>query len=247
MRIWLKIILWFGWVGCLPWACSTDLMEEEATFPERYELYFSYSPNADYYMRRHLIDYFASIALGAEYGVNLPLLKKWVKPMQIYVSGRKVPALMEELDEIVAELNALFTDGFYMELVEDSLAANFHIYLGDRLTYSKLYPNSAPLLKNSTGLFTYYLNPDFSIESGHMFVLTDNSPLRYQKHVLREELTQSLGLSNDIETYGNSIFYQQRSDVQQYSNLDIEVIRLLYHPRLIPKLGPTAVTSILEN
>ena len=244
----LKNIIFLVGIICLGVACNLDT-ETDITLvkQEQYELFFSYSPNADLYMRKHLIDYFQSIALESEYGQNLPNLKKWIKPMSIYVSGDTVPELKVELEKIIAELNPLFTDGFSIQIVEDSLVSNFHIFLGDKTTYSQMYPSTSTLLRENEGLFTNQLNADFSIESGHMFVSIHDIPLRFQKHILREELTQSLGLPNDIDIYANSIFYKKWSDVQTYSNLDVEVIRLLYHPKMIPNLGPNSVKSILEN
>lgn len=244
----LKNSICYGCIICLGFACSLDDGSEDIIIKqERYELFFSHSPEADLYMRKHLIDYFQSIALVTEYGNSLPILKKWTQPMSIYVSGQLEPVLMTELEEIIAELNPLFTDGFRMEIVTDSLLANYHIFLGDKATYSKMYPSTAHLLRENEGLFTYYLNDDYSIESGHMFVEVQELSLRFQKHILREELTQSLGLPNDIDIYVNSIFYKKWSDVQAYSQLDIEVIRLLYHPKMIPNLGLGSVRSTLEN
>lgn len=244
----LKNILLYVGVVCLGFACNLDTEADIVEVKEEeYELLFSYGEQADLYQRRHLVDYFQSIALQSEYGQNLPILKKWMQPMSIYVSGDPAPELMEELAEIITELNPLFTDGFSMEIVADSLAANYHIFLGEKATYSRMYPETAFLLRENEGLFTNQLNTDFSIASGHMFVAIHDNPLRFQKHILREELTQSLGLPNDIDVYANSIFYKKWSDVQAYSNLDIEVIRLLYHPKMIPNLGPASVASILED
>ena len=244
----LKNIIFLVGIICLGIACDLDVETDVAPIEqEQYELFFSYSPSADLYMRKHLIDHFQSIALASEYGQNLPILKKWMKPMSIYVSGDTVPELRVELEEIIVELNALFTDGFSIQIVEDSLASNFHIFLGAKTTYSQMYPGTSTLLRENEGLFTNQLNTDFSIESGHMFVSIHDIPLRYQKHILREELTQSLGLPNDIDIYANSIFYKKWSDIQAYSNLDIEVIRLLYHPRMRPNIGPASVSTILAD
>jgi hypothetical protein len=46
--------------------------------------------------------------------------------------------------------------------------------------------------------------------------------------LLREELTQSLGLGNDSNKYPDSIFYQDWSTVTSYSKLDIEIIKQHY-------------------
>ena len=51
----------------------------------------------------------------------------------------------------------------------------------------------------------------------------------FQKHILREELTQSLGLFNDSEKYENSIFYDGYSTVTEYSEIDKELIDMLYN------------------
>ena len=50
-----------------------------------------------------------------------------------------------------------------------------------------------------------------------------------QKHLLREELTQSLGLFNDSWKYPESIFYQGWSTVTEYSDMDKRLIDMLYN------------------
>jgi len=249
MQTYQKILLFLALIICLSYACDRqeqDLIIEETE--AEYELLVSYGTQADAYRRRHLVDYFQMVALGTEYGNGIPLVKKWVEPMQIYVSGTPDTTLLTELNSIIEELNALFTDGFYIEQVTDSLAANYHIFFGDAALYKRQYPEVVPYLKENRGLFTIHTNANFNITSGHMFVdITDVIPLRYQKHILREELTQSLGLANDIKYYPNSIFYEKWTDVQEYSDLDMETIRLLYHPRMITKIGSSTVSSILKT
>ena len=53
--------------------------------------------------------------------------------------------------------------------------------------------------------------------------------LQGQKHLLREELTQSLGLKNDSYKYENSIFQQKWTEVTEYAPIDIKVIEMLYN------------------
>jgi len=238
-----------AWIICLNYACDMQeqahLIEEQEVEP--YELLVSYGTQADSYRRRHLVDYFQLVALGTEYGNDIPLVKKWTDSMYVYVSGTPDTALLTELDDIIKELNSLFTDGFYIEQVTDSLAANYYVFFGEVATYKKQYPEVAHLIQENRGFFTVYANANFNITSGHMFVDITDVPLRYQKHILREELTQSLGLGNDLKYYANSIFYEKWTDVQEYSDLDMETIRLLYHPRMITKIGSSTVSSILKT
>ena len=50
-----------------------------------------------------------------------------------------------------------------------------------------------------------------------------------QKHLLREELTQSLGLFNDSYKYPESIFYQDWTTTTEYAQIDRELIDMLYN------------------
>jgi hypothetical protein len=50
-----------------------------------------------------------------------------------------------------------------------------------------------------------------------------------EKHVLREELTQSLGFGNDSIKYPDSIFYENFSSLTKYSELDKAIIRKHYN------------------
>jgi hypothetical protein len=49
-----------------------------------------------------------------------------------------------------------------------------------------------------------------------------------KKHVLREELTQSLGFGNDSNNYTDSIFYENFSSDTEYSEQDKLVISRHY-------------------
>lgn len=53
-----------------------------------------------------------------------------------------------------------------------------------------------------------------------------------QRHVLREEVTQSLGLGQDSDRYEDSIFRNSPSLVTEFSSIDREIIALLYDPGL---------------
>jgi hypothetical protein len=50
-----------------------------------------------------------------------------------------------------------------------------------------------------------------------------------QRHLLREELTQSLGLINDTYDYPESIFYQGWTETTEYAPIDRELIQMLYN------------------
>ena len=68
-----------------------------------------------------------------------------------------------------------------------------------------------------------------------------------QRHLLREELTQSLGLAKDSFKYPNSIFQSSWTQTLNYMEIDKDVIRLLYHPNMSTGLNALAVEDVLSN
>lgn len=228
-------------------AC-TDLEETnyEFSLPE-FELRIDYSGKYGNSMKKYLISLFTEVALGSEYGDQRRILKKWVKPMIIGIEGPLSKELEEEFHSILLELNSLFTDGFRIALSTGEDEPNFIIYIGSKNDPSLNVPFTRALLKANDGLFSIKFNQDHEIESGKMFVNTGTVSNQLQFHILREELTQSLGLGNDLLYDRQSIFYTGDSRTTTYSERDVEIIRLLYHPSLFPGLSESSVTSILKN
>ena len=68
-----------------------------------------------------------------------------------------------------------------------------------------------------------------------------------QKHLLREELTQSLGMAKDSFLYQASIFQQAWTTTEEYAEIDRDVIRLLYHPEMQVGLSESKVDSALRD
>jgi len=74
------------------------------------------------------------------------------------------------------------------------------------------------------------------------------TPLK-QRHLLREELTQALGLARDSDRFPDSIFQTsfQIGCATDYAQIDEVLIRLLYDPRVSTSLSEGEVRSLLEG
>jgi len=241
VAIYLTILLFFS-------ACAD--LDEHATSQSTYDkldLYTDHSPQAAYYMKKHLITYFKDVALGAEFGDKAPVSKKWISEMKVFVHGEDTEQLLDELDVIIQEVNQYATDGFKVSLAESFEDANFQIYFTSSSEYADQYPYLLGLIKENKGLFTTFHDEDFNIYKGHMYVDSQRTVLEEQLHLLREEFTQALGLANDIPYYFDSIFYQGESRTTNYSENDINVIKLLYHPAIISGLGDDSIQNVLED
>ena len=194
-----------------------------------------------------VIDYFKEIALGMEFGNASEVTRKWDSEMKLFIGGEPVADLFDELEEIKDEINDLATDGFRIEIVDDTAQANYYIYFGGKGNYANIYPAESNLVNTNWGLFYIYWNSANHIYSGHMYVDIERANLIEQKHLLREELTQSLGLAKDSPMYIESIFQSAWTKTNEYAQIDKELIRLLYHPLMTAGLNSIQVDQLLKE
>lgn len=211
-------------------ACSPDMAQPELS---------SY--------QKEVISYFNKVALGFEFGGASETTRKWIDPMSIFLGGEKNMELEQELDRIVSEINGLVTDGFKIIIIEDSLASNFYLYLGTGENYADLFPSQSDKIDSNLGLFTLYWDKQNNLNRGHMYVDTQRARGDAQKHLLREELTQSLGLGRDARDYPESVFQQSWTLTMNYAPIDKDLIRLLYHPKMVSGLSEMEADLIIKD
>lgn len=197
--------------------------------------------------QRRTISYFKEIALGFEFGNASETTRKWLSAMKIYVHDGAPQVLLDELNIIIDDINALTTDDFTMEIVEDKANSNYEIFLGTAADYAILEPGLADQTEANFGLFNVsFGGGGQEIVGGTMYVDTERATEMEQKHLLREELTQSLGLAKDSSKFSDSIFQAAFSTkVVAYSTIDEELIRLLYHPEMKVGLNEDSVEDVL--
>jgi len=170
-------------------------------------------------------DYFKEICLNSENGESFKDASKWDKDVKIYVHGYCPDYMMTELDDIVSELNDLI-DPINIEVVSNKSEANTFLFLGSDGGFQQEYPIVGGRDLSRTGGY-------FLVKSNKAYLYVNmvrtGNDTQAQRSILREELTQSLGLYNDSWKYPNSIFYQGGNDVTEYSDLDKEIIQMLYN------------------
>lgn len=191
--------------------------------------------------------YFKEVALGSEFGNSEAVVKKWQEDIKIYVSGEESDFLRENLDRMMKEINELVSPSIKLTRVNKASDANFEIFYGTANEYVKKEPKVKRLVSGNFGLFYVYSNAQKELYRGTMYI--DISRVKAkdtQRHILLEELTQALGLMNDSYEYKRSIFFQKWTLTQDYANIDRELIRLLYHPKIKPGMSPEQVDRVLQ-
>jgi hypothetical protein len=178
------------------------------------------------------VSYFNELVFGAEFGSSNQKIKKWAKDINIFVAGNPSKHLNSELDFLITEINGLINNIklIRVKTVEES---NYLIYFGKGENYAKFEPNATSKVEENWGLFWVYWNAENELYKGSMYVDIERVVShRAQKHLLREELTQSLGIMNDSYRYRDSIFYQKWTQTTHYSDVDKFVISLLYSDKI---------------
>lgn len=195
-----------------------------------------------------VVDYFKEVALGFEFGNESKITRRWEGNMKLFIGGKPTPALLAETNRIVGEINDLANNEFNVEVVGDSLQSNYYIFFGSGNSYAAIFPAQSSFVASNWGLFSVSYPSSGVLFKGHMYVDINRANLIEQKHLLREELTQSLGLARDSDLYPESIFQQSFSTkTTEYAPIDRDLIRLLYHPKMKVGLDRDQVDKLLRD
>jgi hypothetical protein len=175
---------------------------------------------------RAALDYFGEVAGAAEFGENGGVLHRWDEDLRIAVYGSPTPDDRAALAGVVDDLNGLIST-IEVSIVEAD--PNVEIHFAPVEEFPTLEPN---YVAGNMGYVYVWWDGEGRIYSGRVLISTTGLTPQERAHVIREELTQGLGLLNDSWLYPDSVFYQGWTEVGQYAPLDRLVIEMLYRPDL---------------
>ncbi|NOQ36649.1 MAG: DUF2927 domain-containing protein [Methylococcaceae bacterium] len=194
-----------------------------------------------------VIEYFNELAFGSEFGGESKRCSKWATNMKIFVAGKPPAYLDKELDKIIKEINTLISP-IKLLRVNSKRESNYIIFFGSGEGYTNIEPKAKAYIDENWGLFWVYSNRNNEIFRGTMYVdIFRTKNKNAQKHLLREELTQSLGIMNDSYKYSDSMFYQKWSHPTSYSAIDKQVIKLLYNPAIKPNMTKSEINKLIAS
>lgn len=177
------------------------------------------------------IEYFREITLRNEFNSKVKKRQvRYKKDLKIYLSGTYEKYMVDEVEDILIDLNAIINP-IQLTLVKNKSDANMIIFFGNYNSFVTNNPDliDAPKLKDCDGYFKLKSRGD-EIVSSRIFINLDKQESKLDlQDCLREEITQSLGTINDSWKYKNSVFYQGPNYVTRYSEIDVNVIKMLYN------------------
>ena len=235
--------LFIGLNSCTPlppYGCKDFECRDERRYDQRNRRYRSGPlPGREY--PEEALEYFLEIGFGAEHFNVLvrPIVKKWRKDIRIKLYGNHTREDEREIDKIADELSDLTG----LNIRREDTKSNVNVYFVDpdkgenQDTWSRFIPNLRGLafpLNNIKNCIIY----------GAKIWIDRTTKGEARKSVLREELTQILGLLKDSYAHPNSIFHHTDSPVE-FAEVDREVIRILYDERVEPCMTKLEVRRVL--
>ncbi|MEB3210959.1 MAG: DUF2927 domain-containing protein [Leptolyngbyaceae bacterium] len=203
------------------------------------------------------INYFLEVAIGSELGNASAMVRRWENdicinlnfPTQENISRQAERAVRSTVDEVISDINGNFDElativaqsglSNRWEPIEVAIAGdgcstpNVEFYYVQAENFSRYDPN---VRRGQVGHVWTWWNQN-EINRARILISSNYLNERERDHVIREELTQSLGILKDSWDYQNSIFYQGWTSVTDYDPIDEAVIQMLYHPAIRPGIG----------
>ncbi|MEO0969069.1 MAG: DUF2927 domain-containing protein [Cyanobacteria bacterium J06639_18] len=187
------------------------------------------------------INYFLEVALGAEFSSGSNLIRKWDRDLRIKIIGSPTPEDLNTLKSVIYELNNLVS-GIKLSIVDDK--PNVKIHFVPVSQFQRYEPNYQP---GNYGYAWTNWNQNNTINSANILIASAGVNQKERSHLIREELTQSLGLLRDSYKYKNSIFYQPWTDTNRYSQIDKKVIQILYQPQIRSGMTKSQVINFFKR
>lgn len=179
------------------------------------------------------INYFYETVFFSESeGKKTERIDKWKKNPKIIILGYPSINQIEIVNDVVNEINKLDLSIHYI-ITTDIKDANIKIYFDKDEKLKSIF--NSKYIKNNYGT-SKIVSTNGVIKIAEIYIsdIKKRDVLFSEKALLLEEISQTLGLNGDSHTYPNSVFYQGKKWVEQFSNNDKDVLNLLYD-NLIPE------------
>ncbi|MBS1195348.1 MAG: hypothetical protein H6R33_68 [Actinobacteria bacterium] len=187
------------------------------------------------------LTYFEEIAGQAEYGGEPGVIHKWAEDVRIQVFGDPTQRDLAVLDKVIEDLNEII-DPVQLTLVESNPEVEIHF--APEADFSSILPEYVP---GNLAFFYAWWDDLGIITEAVVLISTTGTDADERAHLIREELTQTLGLMNDSPRYEDSIFYTEWTTVNRYAPIDRAVIEMLYQPLVLPGMAVEDALTVLRD
>lgn len=198
-----------------------------------------------------LVDGFRRTVFGSEFrsfGRQADIVKKFVKPVRVYVDDRSREKRGSEVAAFVGSLPPLVR-GLDIEVVAVPAAANFRIFVLDRKDYAAVVSREVYGLTASTNApgkcLVRIVSSSAGISRSDAVIVADEGEALFRRCTI-EEVLQGLGPANDDATLAESVFNDHSRHVA-FTAFDRHLLNMLYDPRVRPGMDRATVGGVLSE
>ncbi len=178
-----------------------------------------------------------------EYGGQLGRMIRWEQTLKYYVRGNPTNADIQTLENHICDL----------QLRVPNLPRILRVYsIGEAnviISFVKLAEMSRYVTGYNEGNWGYVhwnFNGSYQITRMEVGIATDVTNQRQRNHLIMEEFTQGLGVQDDLDYFSDSIYYRPWTEIQQPSEVDWQILNLLYSPKVKAGMTSSQVYNALD-
>lgn len=195
---------------------------------------------------------FYEIALENEYSSTQTRIRKWNKPLTVYI---KHEVGDEKLHVKLVKMHLTHLSqitGLSIAFVNNKLEANVTVFLTrsahvNALISKEINQQSVKTLKNSVCLANIKTNQNSEILKAIVIIPVDRARMHGKLvSCVVEELTQILGLPNDSKTIHPTIF-SDRNIYKLLTGLDYLLLKLLYFPEIKNGMTKSEIKPLIKK
>ncbi len=198
-----------------------------------------------------LVDGFKRTVFGSEYpswGWQAGIVKKFVKPVRVYVDDRSTAGRGDEVRSFVRSLPGAI-DGLKIGLVAKPGEANFRVFVIDRRDYRRVVAEEIygrPTSSFAPGkCLVRVVSMRNGIARADAVIVADEGDFLFRRCTV-EEVLQGLGPVNDDRTLAESVF-NDTSRHATFTSFDRHLLNMLYDPRIRPGMSKREVARVLPT
>lgn len=195
-----------------------------------------------------LINAFNSTVFGAEYsnwGLHTHIVKKFVKPVRVYIDNRSARDRRRAVARFVRSLPRSIR-GISVKIVQRPQDANFTIYVVDRKAYKDVVRNEVYQRKSMSvpgRCLVRVISSPNGIRRSDAVIVSDEGEFLFRRCLIEETL-QGLGPVNDNPSLVHSVF-NDTSKHSRFTKHDQYILNMLYDARVKAGMSQREVAEVL--
>lgn len=191
------------------------------------------------------IDAYVTVALSTEFGSDPGVVRKWPEddPIVVRVLGEPSAADRDALEAVASDLEDVY--GASPVAVTDTAPPDVRVHFAPESEFEEIDPRYVPV---NFGFFFFNWDASFRIVRARVLIDIANVGRATREHLIREELTQSMGLPMDTPAFGRSVFHPDFGVMPRaYSPVDSAILRIHGRPEIRPGMGEAEVREVLRG